>query len=93
VAVNTVSMAVQARWHGSGCSDVASAQAAALLQVEAGTPFARWQADGRLSFPDDEAGAAMYRDASNLLRQVTLPFYPTWSQGDARPICSSLMFW
>ena len=44
-----------------------------MPQVEAGTPFARWQAAGRLSFPDDEAGADMYRDASYMLRQVPSP--------------------
>lgn len=43
-------------------------------QVEAGTPFARWQAAGRLTFPDDEAGADMYRDASNMLREVPICF-------------------
>jgi hypothetical protein len=54
------------------CVSTATDHALAVLQVEAGTPFARWQAAGRLSFPDDEAGADMYRDASNLLRQVLL---------------------
>lgn len=41
-----------------------------MPQVEAGTPFERWQAAGRLSFPDDDEGAAMYADASRMLRQV-----------------------
>ena len=51
----------------------ATAQLPVVLQVEAGTPFARWQAAGQLSFPDDEAGADMYRDASAMLRQVSPP--------------------
>lgn len=54
-------------------SSAAAAQPNVMPQVEAGTPFARWQAAGRLSFPDDEAGADMYRDASHMLRQVPYP--------------------
>lgn len=62
--------AVESGAHAWRIRLVAAAQLDAVLQVEAGTPFARWQAAGRLSFPDDEAGADMYRDASHMLRQV-----------------------
>ncbi len=55
-------------------------------QVEDGTPFGRWYPPGHAALPDDEDGAAMYRDASHMLREVSvtltaaqLPTCPWWS--------------
>ena len=42
----------------------------AIWQVEDGTPFGRWYPPGHAALPDDEAGAVMYRDASEMLREV-----------------------
>ncbi len=50
-------------------------------QVEDGTPFGRWYPPGHAALPDDEEGAAMYRDASHMLREVRR--YP-----DSCPIAS-----
>ena len=41
-------------------------------QVEDGTPFGRWYPPGHAALPDDEDGAAMYRDASHMLRKVPM---------------------
>ena len=42
------------------------------MQVEDGTPFGRWYPPGHAALPDDEQGAAMYRDASEVLREVSV---------------------
>lgn len=44
-------------------------------QVEEGTPFARWQASGRIRMPPDEDAAAMYAQASSTLREAGYQHY------------------
>jgi hypothetical protein len=47
----------------------------APLQVEEGTPFARWQRAGRLTLPPDDSAVAMYGEASALLRTAGYEHY------------------
>lgn len=64
------------------------------LQVEAGTPFGRWRDSGRLSFPDDTSGAAMFTDASTMLRQAGYEHYEVSNYALPGHMCRhNLTYW
>lgn len=64
------------------------------LQVEAGTPFGRWRDQGRLSFPDDSSGAAMYTDASAMLRKAGYEHYEVSNYAKPGHSCRhNLTYW
>lgn len=48
------------------------------MQIEDGTPFARWHDQGKLSFPGDEAAAAMYSEAASQLTAAGYEHYEVW---------------
>ena len=46
-----------------------------LMQVEEGTPFARWYSPGRAPLPEEDSAAEMYRMASRTLRAAGYEHY------------------
>ena len=57
--------------------------------MEEGTPFGKWYPAGSSLLPQEEAGAAMYADASRMLRQVAADLCPRALQRDAHRSFSS----
>ena len=57
------------------------------LQIEEGTPFDKWYEPGQGVMPDDETGAAMFRDASAVLRDKGFEHYEVSSYAKPSKRC------
>jgi oxygen-independent coproporphyrinogen-3 oxidase len=57
------------------------------LQIEEGTPFHKWYEPGEGVMPDDETGAAMFRDASAVLRDKGFEHYEVSSYAKPSKRC------